>query len=240
MAKIKKKSTKTILSPEEELRDLTGSATDFYQSYRQPINVAVTLIALVLIVAGVYAFIQEGNESKAGQLITTAYDAYAPAGGVAANYPLALQRFQEVAKQFGGTTTGAIADLYVGNTYFAMGQTEAALKEYEAFTKKHSGKTFLLGIAYQRLGYAYLAAGKRDEAVKAFEKAEAMTGTGAATLELARLYDGSGKIPESMNKYKAISTDLPSTAWASEARTKVPPPDLGQTKKPDQPVPAAK
>ena len=240
MAKIKKKSTKTILSPEEEIRGLTGTAAEFYQAYRQQINVIVTLIALVLIVAGVYVFIQAGNEAKAGQLIAAAYDAYAPAGGASANYPQALQRFQEVAKQYGGTTNGAIAELYIGNTYSVMGQNEAALKEYEAFTKKHSGKTFLLGIAYQRLGYAYLAAGKRDEAVKAFEKAEALSGTGAATWELARLYEGSGKIPEAMNKYKAISTDLPSTAWASEARTKVPPPDLGQVKKKEQPDAAAK
>jgi tetratricopeptide (TPR) repeat protein len=240
MAKIKKKSTKAIMSAEEEIRGMSDSASGFYQAYRQQINVTVTLIALVLIVAGVYAFIQAGNEAKAGQLITTAYDAYAPGGGAPANYPMALQRFQEVAKQYGGTTTGAIAELYIGNTYSIMGQTEAALKEYEAFTKKHSGKAFLLGIAYQRMGYTYLGAGKNDEAVKAFEKAEALSGTGAATLELARLYDRSGNIPEAMKKYKVISTDLPSTAWASEARTKVPPPDLGQTKKPDQPGAAAK
>jgi len=234
MAKIKKKTSKTIMTPEEEIKSITHTVSDHYQAYRQPVNVAVAVVALVLIVAAVYTFIQSGTETKAGQLFASAYESYAPSGGVPANYPIALQRFQDVVKQYGGTTTGAIAEFYVGNTYAAMGQHDAALKQYEAFTKKHTGETFLLGLVYQRMGYAYLAAGKRDEAVKAFNQAETQSGTGAATVELARLYDSSGNIPEALKKYKAITTDLPSTSWASEARTKLPPPDLGQAKKPEK------
>lgn len=240
MAKIKKKTGRTIMSPEEEIKSITHSVTDYYQAYRQPFNVAVMLIVLVLVGAVVYSFVRTGNEKKAGELFSAAYDAYAPGSGAPANYPMALQKFQEVVKQYGGTTTGAVAAFYVGNTYAGMGQNDAALKEYEAFTKKHSGETFLLGMVYQRMGYAYLASGKRDEAVKAFGQAETLSGTGAATVELARLYDSTGNMPEALKKYKAISADLPSTSWASEARMKLPPPDLGQVKKPEQPAAAAK
>jgi tetratricopeptide (TPR) repeat protein len=95
-------------------------------------------------------------------------------------------------------------------------------------------------MVYQRMGYAYLAMGKGDEAMKAFGNAEKLAGTGPATLELARLYDRAGNSQEALKKYKAISDDLPSSAWASEARAKLPPPDLGQAKKPEQPGAAAK
>jgi len=240
MAKIKKKNTKTVLTPEEEFKSITHTISDYYEAYRQQVNVALMLIALVLIVFTVYSLVQAGNEKKAGQLFAAAYDVYAPGDGSPANYPLALQQFQDVVKQYGGTTNGAIAAFYIGNTYANMGQPEAALKEYEAFTKKHAGETFLLGMVYQRMGYAYLALGKRDEAMKAFGQAETLAGTGAATMELARLYDSSGNNQEAVKKYKAISTDLPSTAWASEARTKLPPPDLGQATKPEQQGDAAK
>jgi tetratricopeptide (TPR) repeat protein len=239
MAKIKKKTTKTMLSPEDEIKSITHTVSDYYQAYRQQANVALTLVVLVLIVVTVYSLVQAGNEKKSGQLLATAYDAYDPGGGVPPNYPLALQRFQDVVKQYGGTTNGAIAEVYIGNTYAGMGQPDAALKEYEAFTKKHAGETFLLGMVYQRMGYAYLAVGKGDEAIKAFSKAETLVGTGAATLELARLYDRSGNSPEALKKYKVISDDLPSSAWASEARAKLPPPDLGQTK-PAQPGTSSK
>jgi tetratricopeptide (TPR) repeat protein len=240
MAKIKKKTQKTMMSPEEEIKSITHTVSDYYQAYRQQANIGLTLIALTLIVFTVYSLVQSGNEKKSGQLLAAAYDAYDPGGGVPANYPLALQRFQDVVKQYGGTTSGAIAEFSIGNTYARMGQYDAALKEYEAFTKKHAGEGLLLGMVYQRMGYAYLAAGKGDEAMKAFGNAEKLAGTGPATLELARLYDRAGNGQEALKKYKAINDDLPSTAWASEARAKLPPPDLGQAKKPEQPGAAAK
>jgi len=230
MAKIKKKTTKTILSPQDEIKSITHTVADYYQAYRQQANIALTLVALVLIVLTVYSLVQAANEKKSGQLFAAAYDAYDPGGSTPPNYPLALQRFQDVVKQYGGTTNGAIAEFYIGNTYASMGQPDTALKEYEAFTKKHAGPTFLLGMVYQRMGYAYLAVGKSDEAIKSFSKAETLVGTGGATLELARLYELSGNSQEALKKYKAISDDLPSSAWASEARTKLPPPDLGQAK----------
>lgn len=230
MAKIKKKTTKTMLSPEDEIKGISQTIADYYHAYRQQANIALMLVVLVLIAMTVYWLVQAGNEKKSGQLFTAAYDAYDPGGGAQPNHPLALQRFQDVVKQYGGTTNGAIAEIYIGNTYASMGQPDAALKEYEAFTKKHAGENFLLGMVYQRMGYAYLAAGKGDEAIKAFSKAETLVGTGAATLELARLYDRSGNSQEALSKYKVISDDLPSSAWASEARTKLPPPDLGQEK----------
>jgi tetratricopeptide (TPR) repeat protein len=239
MAKIKKKTTKTMLTPQDEIKSITHTVSDYYQAYRQQANVALAVVALVLIIVMVYSLVQASNEKKSGQLFAAAYDAYDPGGGAPPNYPLALQRFQDVVKQYGGTTNGAIAEFYVGNTYANMGQPDTALKEYEAFTKKHTGETFLLGMVYQRMGYAYLAVGKGDEAIKAFSKAEALVGTGTATLELARLYDRSGNGQEALKKYKAISEALPSSAWASEARAKLPPPDLGQAQ-PAQPGAAAK
>jgi tetratricopeptide (TPR) repeat protein len=239
MAKIKKKTTKTMLSPQDEIKSITHTVSDYYQAYRQQANVVLTLVVLVVIVLTVYSLVQAGNEKKSGQLFAAAYDAYDPGGGAPPNYPLALQQFQEVVKQYGGTKNSAIAEFYIGNTYANMGQPDTALKEYEAFTKKHASETFLLGMVYQRMGYAYLAVGKGDEAMKAFGKAETLVGTGTATLELARLYDRSGNRQEALKKYKTISDDLPSSVWASEARAKLPPPDLGQSK-PAQPGAATK
>ncbi|MHB8844238.1 MAG: tetratricopeptide repeat protein [Nitrospirota bacterium] len=237
MAKIKKKSGKTMLSPEEEIRSITHAVSDQYQKYRQPINVAITLLVVVALGLMVASFMKSGNEKKAGQLLSSAYDAYSPGGAAPANYPLALQRFQEVVKQYGGTVNGAIARFSIGNTYVQMGQLDAAVKEYESFLKDNAGDTFMKGLVSQRLGYAYLALGKQEEAKKAFTQAESLIGTGAATLELARIYDRAGNSAEAQKRYKEISEKLPATAWASEARLKLPPPDI---KLPAKPAEAAK
>jgi tetratricopeptide (TPR) repeat protein len=239
MPKIKKKA-KALMQPEDEIKSMAHHVSDYYQVYQKQFNLAIMVIVLALAVTLIYSFARASNEKKASQMLSAAYDAYNPGGGAPANYPQALQRFQDIVKQYGGTLNGAIAQFSTGNTYVKMGQPEAALKEYEAFISKYSGEKFLLGLVYQRMGYVYLAMGKQDEAVKAFGQAEAIAGTGPATLELARLYERAGKSQEALKRYKEISDNLPTSAWAMEARKKIPPPDLGQAPKSDQPGAATK
>jgi len=238
MPKIKKKQ-KSLMQQEEEIKSMIHHASDYYQIYRKQIIAAIAVIVLVLATALIYAIMQSSNENKAGRMLSAAHEATNPGGGAPANYPLALQRYQDVVKQYGGTLNGAIAQFYLANTYVQMGQPEAALKEYETFIKKHSGEKVLLGLVYQRMGYVYLAMGKQDDAMKAFGQAEAITVTGPATLELARLYDRTGKTEEAQKRYKDISEKLPSSAWAIEARQKLPPPSLGLAPK-DKQAAAAK
>ncbi|MEK6743663.1 MAG: tetratricopeptide repeat protein [Nitrospirota bacterium] len=239
MPKIKKKA-KSLMQPEDEIKSMAHHASEYYQVYQKQFTMAIVAIVLVLAVALIYSFVSSSNEKKAGQMLSAAYDASNPGGGAPANYPQALQRYQDIVKQYGGTLNGAIAQFYLGNTYVQMGQPEAALKEYETFINKYSGERLLLGLVYQRMGYAYLALGKQDQAVKAFGQAESIAGTGPATLELARLYEREGKIQEAQKRYKVISEKLPSSAWAMEARKKLQPPDLGQAPKPAQPAAAPK
>lgn len=226
MAKIKKKSSKTVASPEEEIRSLAHHVSDYYHAYQKQLNTVITVLVLALIVAVLYSFVRAGNEKKAGLALNAAYEAAAPAGGGVPNYPAALQRFQEVVKQYGGTLSGAIAQYSIGNTYLAMGQPEPAVKAYEEFTRRYSGRTFLLGMVYQRMGYAFAAMGKREEAVRAFSKAEEVGGTGQATMELARIYEQAGNREDAQKKYKAVSEQLPATSLALEARSRLPEPDL--------------
>jgi len=239
MPKIKKKA-KALMQQDAEIKSIAHNISDYYQVYRKQFSLA--LAAIVLVIAGtlVYTFLQSGNEKKASSMLTAAFDAANPGGGAQPNYPLALQRFQDIVKQYGGTVNGAIAQFYVGNTYVQMGQPEAAIKEYDTFIKNNAKEKLLLGLVYQRMGYTYLAMGKHDEAVKAFGQAEALAGTGPATLELARIYDRKGNIQEALKKYKEINDNLPSSAWAMEARAKLPQPALGQMPKTIQPGAAGK
>ena len=126
MPKIKKKA-KALMQPQDEIKSMAHNVSDYYQVYQKQFNLAIMVIVLALAVTVVYSFVQSGNEKKASQMLSAAYDAYNPGGGAPANYPQALQRFQAIVKQYGGTVNGAIAQFYTGNTYVQMGQQEAAL-----------------------------------------------------------------------------------------------------------------
>jgi len=62
--------------------------------------------------------------------------------------------------------------------------------------------------------------GKRDEAIKAFEQADALDAPGVATIELARLYEASGNVLESQKKYKIVQAKLGGSSWSVEAMGK--------------------
>jgi len=239
MPKIKKKA-KSLMQPEDEIKSIAHTVVEYFHAYQKQFTAVIAAIVLVLAVTLIYSFVRSGSEQKAGRLLSAAYEASSPGGGVPANYPLALQKYQDIVKEYGGTTSGAVAQFYLGNTYVQMGQPEAALKEYEAFVKRYSDEKFLLGLVYQRMGYVHLSLGKQDEAVKDFAQSETLSGTGPATMELARIYESKGNIVEAQKRYKEISERLPSSAWAMEARKSIAPPDLGPAPKAGKPGAAAK
>jgi tetratricopeptide (TPR) repeat protein len=226
MAKIKKKTPKGQMQPEEEIRSIAHSIADIYRTYRNQFNAALTVIAVAAVVMIGYALISANKAKQAGQMLEAALQSAEPGGGAPVNYPLALQRLQDVVKQYGATLSGAVAQYEIGNTYAQMGQYEQAVKEYEKFLVQYGKERFLLPFVYQRLGYACLSLGKQADAVKAFSNAEAAGGPGPATVELARIYDREGKTEEAQKKYKEVSEKLAMTSWALEARTKLPPPVL--------------
>ena len=224
MAKIKKKAARTQMKTQEDIRSIAESVADVYRSRRNQFNAALTLIAIVILGAIAFSMLAENKEKKASEMLDGAYLAAGRGGAAPANYPLALQRFQDVAKQYGGTLSGAVARFEAGNTYAQMGQYEPALREYQKCVTERGKDRFLVPFVYQRMGYAYLALGKHDDAVSAFSKAESVGGAGPATVELARLYDQAGNMAEAIKKYKEVSEKLSSTSWAVEARVKLPPP----------------
>ncbi len=226
MAKIKKRTGRTQIRPIQDFRSIAEGAADHYRAYQKPYNTALTVLVVALLAGLLYSFMQSGKEKKAAQMFDAAYSFYRPAGGLTGDLPRALQGFRETVQQYGSTLAGASALYFSGNVLVEMGRMEDAVKAYEEFTKQHSSRTFLLAMVQQRLGYAYAAQGRREDALRAFSRAESLAGTGPATLEQARLYERIGSQEEAQKKYKQVTEDLAATTLAMEARSKLPPPDL--------------
>jgi tetratricopeptide (TPR) repeat protein len=222
MQTIKKKGlTAKKQQPEEEIRSLAHNASSFISTYKKQFTMLLFLIAAMVMFAVGYAIRHSQQEQKAAPLVVQAYEQYSPSNGAPADFRKALDLFQAIQKEFSSTMSGAIAQYYVGNCLANLGQAEEAIKEYQGFVKQYSGEKFILGLVYQRLGYTYLGLGRQAEAVKAFEQAEAATGPGIPTIELARLYEATGNLPESQKKYKLIVDKLSGTTWGMEAMGKV-------------------
>ncbi len=220
MLTIKKKVRVAKHTQEQEITSIMHKVTNFLSPFRKQIIIAVSVIVALLVITGGYSIMRSADEGKAGTLLTVAYESYSSSGYSPADYRQALELFRGVQKKYPGTMNAAIAQYYIGNCLANLGQADEALKEYQFFVNTYASKKYLLGLVYQRMGYVYSSLGEKAEAVKAFEQADALEGPGVATIELARLYEAAGNIPESQAKYKIVQEKLGGSAWSVEAMGK--------------------
>jgi tetratricopeptide (TPR) repeat protein len=233
MPTIKRRSGTVKVQQEQQIATLAHKIQSLIAGYRiHFLIVAFSIVVVIMLFAG-FSLLRSAQEKKATPLVAVAYEYYSSSTGTNTNYGKALDLFRDVQKKYPDTVSGAIAQYYIGNCLVNLGRIDEALKEYQLFVGKYSRDKFLLGLVYQRIGYAYLALGKQDDARKAFKQAEALTGPGVATVELARLYEAEGNMPEAEAKYKVIMDKMSGTSWGMEAMGKVqkisPPPQVGET-----------
>ncbi len=226
MPKIKKKAYASKRRPEEEIRSIVHHVAEFVAARRKQALITASVVLALIVVFSAHALVQSGRDKKASQLLPAALEYYSPAKGVPPDYAKALELYRDIGNKYSGTMSGAVARYYAGNCLVALGRRDEAVAEYRKFLDDYSGHKFLSALVCQRLGYVYADLGNQAEAVKAFERAEALAGPGLATVELARLYERSGKTAEAEKKYKEITEKLPGTRWAFEAMTKVQKPGI--------------
>jgi len=220
MPTIKKRVSSTKKSSEPEIMNAVHMSATYLSKYRQQMIIAAASIAVLLVIIAAYTMVQSGNDKKASALLAAAYQVYSPASGMQPDFKKACDMYLDISKKFSGTTSAAVAQYYAANCLVNLGQMNDALREYQIFANKYSGNKELAGLVYQRMGYVYNALGNREEAITSFEKSENVLGPGAGTIELARLYEQSGKVQDSRNKYKTITDKLAGTSWDMEAKAK--------------------
>jgi tetratricopeptide (TPR) repeat protein len=221
MPTIKKRGGAAKKQQEQKISTLAHEVQHFIAGYRKHFQIAAVFIAVVIVLVAGFSIRRSVLEKHAAPLVAAAYEVYSSSTGTNATYGKALDLFREAQKKYPGTVSGAIAQYYIGNCLFNLGRTDEALKEYEVFVNRYSGHKLLLGLVYQRIGYSDLALGKQVDARKAFEQAEALTGPGVATVELAKLYEAAGNMPEAEQKYKVVLEKMNGTSWAADAMGKV-------------------
>ncbi len=221
MYTIKKETSATARQREQEIEGLMHALSETYDRYRKHIFIAVTAVLAVLAAVGGYALYQARNDGKASAMLAGAYEYYRTGPSGQPEYQKALELFRQIRSGYSGTLSAAVAQYYAGNCLMGMGRTQDAVAEYQYFVKHYGDEKELLGLVYQRMGYAYGALGNREESRKSFERADLILGPGLAALELANLYAQEGKTEEARKEYEMIAQKLPGTALAEAAKQRI-------------------
>lgn len=118
--------------------------------------------------------------------------------------------FKKIIDDYGLTTSGNLAHMYLGLSYLHKGQFEDAIKELKAY----DGEDIMLGpISLGAMGDAYSELGKTDDAIDQYLKASGASKNNFTTpiylMKAATLYETQGKYKDALKVYEQLKTDFP-------------------------------
>jgi len=118
--------------------------------------------------------------------------------------------FKDIIGNYGLTSSGNLAHMYLGLCYLHKGQFEDAVTEL----KEYDGDDMMLApIAIGAIGDAYSELGKTDDAIGQYMKASGENKNNFTTpiylMKAATLYETQGKYKEAVKIYEQLKTDFP-------------------------------
>ena len=152
----------------------------------------------------------------------------------------AINLYKQVVDQYPRSPVAPMALFHLGNAQVLANEVDAGIETYKRFMLLHGSNTSLLGLVQQRMAYAYLVKGDRDQAVKAFTGILEIPGAlnkDHVLFELAKLEESQSRPEGALAHYQDLMKNYPNSPFTSEAavRVKV----LEVKKSPESPAAAA-
>ena len=206
-----KKITKRKLKEPDEFITLTQRTLLFIGAHDKTVVTAGIIVLVIVLGIVFYQMWDRKKEADAGQKLSAAMEMYQRVSspyreGSPSEYKTALGGFDDVIKQYPGTSSGKFSLLYKGNIHFKLGELDEAIKAYQAFLEKAGKETLYRLFGLEGLGYAYEGKKEYAKAIDAYQQIVAMGETfqlGDARLSLGRCYERLGKNQEALENYNA-------------------------------------
>ncbi len=126
--------------------------------------------------------------------------------------------FKDIIENYGLTSSGNLAHMYLGLSYLHKGQFEDAITELKEYD--HGDDIMLGPIAIGAIGDAYSELGKADEAIDQYIKASSASKNNFTTpvylMKAGLLYESQNKHAEALKLYEQIKTDYPESREGRE------------------------
>jgi outer membrane protein assembly factor BamD (BamD/ComL family) len=201
------------------------------QEYRRPLLVGFAVLLVAAVAVGGVFWMDRQASMKAEALQHEAMTLLsARSTGDSKNADnlsqQAIAKYREIVEQYPRTSAAPLAMFHLGNAQAQANDVAASIDTYQRFLVLYGGNPALATLVRQRLAYAYLLKGDRDQAAKAFT--EIVNTPGAllkdqALFELARLEEAQSRPEGALAHYQELIKTYPASPFTSEAtiRTKV-------------------
>jgi tetratricopeptide (TPR) repeat protein len=224
-----KKITKKQLKEPDEFITFTDQAFHFVVNHGRQFMIGGIVVLVVVLSLVLFRFWENKKEGEANQKLSLALETLEAAispfpQATPANTRGALEKLDELTKDFPRTYAGKLALLYKGSLLLKTGQFDEAIQAFEDFLSKMGKEKAYSLLALDGLGFAY--EGKKDYE-KAIEKYKQIITTdekfesGEAYLKIGRCYEKLGKSKEALESYQSFLKASPKSLFANAVSRKV-------------------
>lgn len=136
----------------------------------------------------------------------------------------AINLYKQVVDQYPRTPVAPLALFHLGNAQVLSNEVDAGIETYKRFMLLYSANPSLLGLVQQRLAYAYLVKGDRDQATKAFTGILEIPGAfnkDHVLFELAKMEESQSRPEGALAHYQDLMKNYPNSPFTSEAAVRV-------------------
>lgn len=137
-----------------------------------------------------------------------------------ANLKLAVDLYRQIVEDYPRTPVAPLALYSLGNAQVQYNDIGGAVESYERFIANYGTNKTLLGLVYQRLGYAYLLKGDREQAAKALSAALEVPGAlnkDHVLFELGKIEEAQSRPEGALARYQDLAKRYPNSPFTSEA-----------------------
>ena len=221
---------KKIKEPDEFISTSSIITNYVKNNYRNIIPVAVIALVVSLIIFG-WFYYSKGREKEAANLFYQSKRFYQSvknsqtAGQPAEEmYRLALEKFENVKKQYAGTSSNTEALFYIGDCYYHLRKYDKSINYYQQFIDKSGKDDYLRCFAFEGLGYCYEEKGDYEKALNYFKKSADESVIDIKELEylnIARCYEALNDRVNALQFYKKFIDSQSESIFLELAQKKV-------------------
>ncbi len=209
------------------------------ERHRGAVIAGILAASLAAVVLGALLWMQHQRGQEAAALAAQAGRAYferpgADAQTAHANIETAVRLYRRLLEEFPQTSGAQQARYLLGNVLAEQGDYAGAIEVYQRFIDQPAPHPVLLGLVYQRLGAAHLAAGEQEKGLQAYThvlQTPNALNKDQTLFELATLEHQANHPDQALAHYRQLVDDHPTSPFVSEAAMRIralAPPDAAE------------
>lgn len=199
------------------------------EEHRRAVLGGIILVVTAVVAVGAVVYYDRLQTDKAMELERQATKLYLdrPVGQPAKadeNLKQAIGLYRQVLDRYGRTGPAQLAMYQLGNALVQANDFGGAIEVYKKFLATYEANKTLVGLVQQRLAFAHLLNGDREQAQQHFAAVLEVPGAlnkDQALFELGKLEESQSRPEGALARYQDLTKSYPNSPFAAEADVRI-------------------